>query len=138
MESNNVELADGGPLLTTVLVKPLPTGGPRENGAVLGVTSIWLRGPAVGRVPVLVCNAGSGLVSPGALGYHVVNAQPDLLIWADAVVDVVFELVVLIAGCGRTEDTTQVVTVFAGSVIVFFHRVSQVTLAVDLDAFQTD
>lgn len=97
-----------------------------------------MRGPAIGRVPVFVCNAQAGLVHPGPLIQHVVEAQPDLLVWADALADVVSELVVLITGCGRTEGTAHVVAVFAGIVVAFSHRVGQVTLAVDLFAFQTD
>lgn len=138
MRSNDVELADGGLLLTTVLVQPLPAGGPGQDGTILGLATVRLKGPAVGRVPVFVCNAEACLVHPGALGHHVVDAQPDLLIWADALADVVSELVVLVAGCGRTEDSAQVVAVFTGSVIAFSHRVSQVTLAMNLFAFQTD
>lgn len=138
MGSNNVELADGGPLLTTVLVKPLPPGGHGQDGAVLGLAAVRLRGPVVGRVPVFVCNADAGLVRPGALSHHVDDAQPDLLICTDALADVVSELVVVVAGCGCAEDTTHGVTVLTGSVIAFFHRVSQETLAIDLYAFQTD
>ncbi len=77
------------------------------------------------------------MVHPGALGRHVVDAQPDLPIWADALADVVSELVVVIAGCGRAEDSAQVVTVLTGGVIAFLHRVNQVTLAKDFFTFQT-
>lgn len=138
MGSNNVELADRGLLFTTVLVKPLPIGGPRQDGAVVGLATVWLRGPVVGGVPVFECNADTGLVHPAALSHHVIDAQPDLLIWADPLADVVSELVVLIAGCGCTEDTAHGVAVLTGSVIAFSHSVSQETLVMDLRTFQTD
>lgn len=138
MWSNDVELADGGLLLATVLVKPLPAGGPGQGGAVLRLATVRLRGPAVGRVPVFECNAYAGLVHPSAFSHHVVGAQPDLLVWANALADVVSELVVLITGRGRAEDAAQVVAVFTGGVVALPHRVSQVALAVDLFAFQTD
>ena len=133
VKSNNVELADRRLLITTVLVEPLPTGGPGKGHAVLGLPAIRLR-----TFPVFVCDAGAGLVHPDALVHHIVDAQPDLLIRADAPADVISELVILVAGRGRAEDTTQVVTVLTGSMIAFSQRVSQVTLSVDLFAFQTD
>lgn len=135
MWSNNVELADGGLLLTTVLVRPLPAGGPGQGSAVLGLASVRL--PRTGCVPVFECDGGAGLVHPGALSTHVVDAQPDLLIGADALAEVVSELVVLITGGGRTKDTTQGVTVLAGGVVALPHRVSQETLAMALYTFQT-
>lgn len=138
MSSNNGELADGGLLLKAAFIKPLPTGGPWQDATVLGLAAVRLRRPGVGRVPVFVWNAEAALVYPGALSHHVVDAQPDLLIWADALADVVSELVILIAGCWRTEDTAQGVTVFTGTVVGFSHRVSQVTLVMDLCTFQTD
>ena len=104
----------------------------------MGDAAVRLRGPVVGRVPVFVCDAGAGLVHPGALRHHVVDPQPDLLSRADALADVVSELVVLILGGGRTEDATQGVAVLAGCVITFSHSVGQETLVVDLCAFQTD
>lgn len=135
MWSNDVELAHGWLLVTAVLVKPLPLGGCRQHSAVLGHAPIWLGGPKVGRVPVFVGDAAAGLVDPGALGYHIVDAQPRLLIWADALADVVAELIVLILGCRCAKDTAQGVAVFAGGVITFPHRVTQETLAIDLFAF---
>lgn len=138
MWSNDVELADGRLLLAAVLVVPLPAGGPGQDGAVLGLASIWLWGPVVGGVPVFECDAGARLVRPGALRHHVLDAQPDLLIRADALADVVSELVVLIAGRGRAEDTTHGVTVLGGGVIAFSHRVGEETLVIDLFAFQAD
>lgn len=54
MRSNNIELADGGLLVTTVLVKPLPIGGHVQDSTVVGHPTIRLRGPVVGCVPVLV------------------------------------------------------------------------------------
>ena len=97
-----------------------------------------VRLPNTGRVPVFVRNTEASLVHPGALGHHVIEAQPDLRVRADALADVVSELVVLVAGRGRAEDAAQVVAVFARSVIAFSQGVGQVTLAVDLFAFQTD
>lgn len=137
MWSNDVELAHGWFCFTAVLIKPLPTGCHREGGAILGLATIWLRGPDVGGVPVFVCDADTGLVCPFTFGHHVVDAQPHLLTGADALADVVSELVVLITGCGRTEDTTHGVAVFTGGVITLPQRLSQETLTVDLDAFQT-
>lgn len=104
----------------------------------MGLAAVWLRGPLVGGVPVFVCNAGAGLVHPGALSHHVVDAKPDLLIWANALADVVSELVVLVAGCGCTKDAAQGVTVLTGSVIAFSYSVSQEALAMALYAFQTN
>lgn len=138
VQSNDVELADEGLLLATLLIKPLPVGGPRQDGTVLRRATVWLRGPAVGCVPVLVCDARASLVHPHALRHHVVDSQPHLLVWAKALADVVSELLVLVRGCGRSEDAAQVAAVLNGIVVVFFLRVSQVTLAVDLCAFQTD
>lgn len=138
VQSNNVELADEGLLVTTLLIKPLPVGGPRQDGTVLRRATVWLSGPAVGCVPVLVSDAQASLVHPNALRHHVVDSQPHLLVWAEALTDVVTELVVLVGGCGCSEDATQVAAVLNGIVVVFFLRVSQVTLAVDLYAFQTD
>lgn len=135
---NDVKLTDRGPLLTAALIKPGPLRGPGQDGAVLGLAPVRLRGPVVGRVPVLVGDAEAGLVRPDALGRHVVDAQPDLLVGADALTDVVSELVVLGAGRGGPEDPSQGVAVLAGSVVPFLHRVGQETLAVDLYAFQTD
>lgn len=91
-----------------------------------------------GRVPVLVQDAGAGLVHPFALSHHVVDAQPDLLVGADALSDVVPELVVLRAGRGDPEDPAQGVAVLAGVVVPFLHGVGQETLPVDFYAFQTD
>lgn len=48
MISDDVELADGGPLLTTPLVEPLLAG---ENGAVLREAAVRLR-----ELPVLVAD----------------------------------------------------------------------------------
>lgn len=134
MRSHNVELAHGGLLLTAVLVEPLPLRGRRQHGAVLGHAAVWLGGPEVGRVPVFVGDAAADQVDPGALGHHVVDAQPDLLTWADALADVVSELVILIRGGGRAEDSAQGVAVFAGGVITFPRGVTQETLAIDLFA----
>lgn len=131
-------MADGGLLLTAVLVKPLPLGGCGQDGTVLGLSAVGLRGPEVGRVPVFVCDSEAGLIHPGALCGHVIDAQPDLRVRADAVADVVSELVVLVAGCGRAEDAAQRVAVFTGSVIPFPQRLSQEALVVDLYTFQTD
>lgn len=137
VQSNDVELADEGLLLATLLIQPLPVGS-RQDGTVLRRATVWLWGPAVGCVPVLVCDAQARLVHPNALRHHVVDSQPHRLVWAEALADVISELVVLLGGCGRSEDAAQVAAVLNGIVVVFFHRVGQITLAVDLCAFQTD
>lgn len=136
--SDNIELADGGLFLLTVLVKPLPASGSRQHRTVLGLSAVRLRGPAVGRVPVFVRDADPGLVIPNAIGHHVVDAQPDLLVRADSLADVVSELVVLVLGRGRAEDAAQGVAVFTGGVVAFPQRVSQETFAMDLCALQAD
>lgn len=136
--SDNVELADGGPLLFAALVGPLPVGGPGQDDAVLGLAPVGLRGPAVGRVPVFVREVGSGLVYPDPLLRHVGGAEPDLLPGAHALADVVPELVVLVGGRGRPEDAAEVVAVLGGGVVAFSHGVNQIALPVDLYAFQTD
>lgn len=138
MGSNNVELADGGLFLFAVLVKPLPVGGPRHDGAVLGLAAVRLRGPTVGRVPVFVCDVHAGLVYPNTLLHHVVGTDPDLLAGPDALADVVSELAILIAGRWRAEDTAKVVAVLTGRVVAFSHMVHQKALSVDLYAFQAD
>lgn len=138
MTSHNVELADGGLFLFAVLVKPLPVGGPRQDGAVLGPAAVWLRGPTVGRVPVFVRNIGARVVYPSALLRHVADTEPYLLAGADDLVDVVSELVILAAGRRRAEDTAEVAAVLTGGVVAFPHRVNQIALSVDLYAFQTD
>lgn len=104
----------------------------------MGLAAVRLRGPAVGRVPVFVCNPGAGLIHPGALSHHVVDAKPHLLVRTDAAADVVSELVVVVAGCGRAEESAQVVTVLTGGVVAFSHRVNQITLAINFLTFQTD
>lgn len=138
MQSNDVVLADRGLLFTAVLIKPLPAGGHGEDGTVLRLVAVWLRGPTVGGVPVFVCDADTGLVHPFALSHHVIDAQPHLLTGADALADVFSELVILIAGHRRAEDTTHGVAVLTRSVVALPQRVSQETLTMDLDAFQTD
>lgn len=113
-------------------------GDPGQDGTVLRVAAVWLSGPSVRCVPVFVHDAVPGLVHPGALSYHVIDAHPDLLIRAHAVTDVVSELVILVAGCGRTDDAAHGITVLRGSVIGLPQGVSQVALSMDLRAFQTD
>lgn len=136
--SNYVELADGGLLLSAVLVQPLPPGGSGQDGAVLRGASVGLRGRSAGRVPVVVRDGQAALVHPGALRCHVVDAQPDLLVRPDALADVVGEPLVLVAGRGRAEGAAHVVAVLAGRVVALPGGIGQVALAVDLGAFQTD
>lgn len=135
MGSDYVELADGGFLLFAVLVRPLPSGGAGQDCTVLGLSAVRLRRPAVGRVPVFVRDGDPGLVGPGSLGPHVVDAEPHLLSGADALPDVVPELVVVVGGRGRSQDAPHVVAVLAGGMVGLSHRVSQVALTVDLQAF---
>lgn len=138
MVSHNVELANGGLFLIAVLVKPLPVGGPRQDGAVLGLASIWLRGPTVGHVPVFVRNIRAGVVYPSTLLHHVADTEPHLLAGVDALADVVSELVILLAGRWSAKNTAEVAAVLTGGVVAFSHRVNQIALSVDLYAFQTD
>lgn len=138
MCSDDVELTDGRLLLATVLIKPLPVGRCGQDGTILGHASVRLRGPEVGGVPVFIGNARSGLVRPLAFGYHVVDAQPHLLVLPQAQADVVPELVVFCAGHGRTEDSAQRVAVLAGRVVALLHHIDQEALVVDFNAFQTN
>lgn len=138
MASHNIELADGGLLLVAALVKPLPVGGPRQDGAVLGLAAVRLRGPTVGRVPVFVRNTRARLVYPSALFRRVADTEPHLLDGVGNLADVVPELVVLVAGRRRAKNTAEVAAVLTGGVVALSHRVKQIALSVDLYAFQTD
>lgn len=54
---------------------------------------------------VLVEDAVACLVRPFAFSHHVADVQPDQLIWANVLVDVVAEMVVLVLGQGGTDYT---------------------------------
>ena len=78
------------------------------------------------------------MVHPLALHHHVVDAQPDVLLWADALTDVVVELVVLVPGQRSAQTASLGDAVVAGCVEVLLLRVSQETLTEDLCASQTN
>lgn len=75
------------------------------------------------------------MVHPLALGGHVVDAEPDLPVRADALTDVVPEPVVLLAGGGSSQDAAQRVAVLTGSVVALLQRVGQETFPMDLFTF---
>lgn len=87
------ELADVGQLVPAALVEPLAVGRAGQGGAVLDLAAVGLRGDL--RLPVLVGDVAAGHVHPGALGRHVVEAQPDLGLAAHALAQVLVQGVVL-------------------------------------------
>lgn len=78
------------------------------------------------------------MVHPLAFGHHVIDAQPDVLLRADALTYVAVELVVLVS-CQRSAQTASLGdAVITGGVEGLLHWVSQETLAEDLSASQTN
>lgn len=78
------------------------------------------------------------MVHPLAIGHRVVDAQPDVLLWADALTHVVVELVVLVPCQRRAQTSPLGEAVGAGCAEGLLHRVGQETLAEDLGASQTN
>lgn len=134
--SDDVELAHRGFLGPAVLVEPLPVGRGGEDGAVLAAPSVRLQGDL--RLPVFEAHVGPRLVHPLAVGHNVVDAQPDLLLGADALADVAVELVILVS-CHRGGQAAPFGdAVVAGRVESLLHRIGQETLADDLCTSQTN
>lgn len=132
--SYDIELAHKGLLSPAALVEPLPVGRGGEDGAVLAAASVWLQGDL--RLPVLEAHVGARLVHPLAVGHHVVDAQPDVLLGADALAHVAVELVVLVP-CHRGGQAASFGdAVVTGCVESLLHWVGQETLAKDLEASQ--
>lgn len=134
--SHDVELAHWSLFSSAALIKPLPVGRGGEDGAVLAAPSVWLQGDL--RLPVLEAHAGARLVHPLAVGHHVVDAKPDVLLGADALAYVAVELVVLVS-CQRSAQAASFGdAVITGCVESLLHWVSQETLAEDLGAPQAN
>lgn len=134
--SDNVELTHRGLFSSAALIKPLSIGCGGKDGAVLAVAPVRLQGNL--SLPVLEAHTGAWLVHPLAVCHHVIDAQPDVLIGADALTDVVVQLVVLVS-CQRSAQAAPFGdAIFTGCMEGLFHRISQETLAEDLCAFQTD
>lgn len=134
--SDDVELTHRRLLASAALVEPLAVGCGGEDAAVLAAPSVRLQGDV--RLPVLEAHAGARLVHPLALCHHVVDAQPDVRLWAHALAHVAVELVVLVPRRGRGQDATFGDAVLVGCVEALLHRVGQETLAEDLGASQTN
>lgn len=133
---DDVELTHRSFLSPAALIKPLPVGRDGEDGAVVAAPSVRLQGDLC--LPVLEAHVGARLVHPLALGHQVVDAQPDVRLWADALAHVAVELVVLVS-CQRGGQTaTFGDAVVAGRVEGLLHGVGQETLAGDLGASQTN
>lgn len=92
---DDVELTHRSFLSSAALIKPLPVGRDGEDGAIVATPPVRLQGDLC--LPVLEAHVGARLVQPLALGHQVVNAQPDVRLWADALTHVAVELVVLVS-----------------------------------------
>lgn len=135
-ESHDVELTHRGLFSSAALVKPLPLGCGGEDGAVLPAPSVRLQRDR--RLPVLEAHTGPRLVHPQAVGHHVVDAQPDVLLGAEALAHVAVELLVLVRCQGGAEAASLGRAVIAGCVESLLRWISQETLANDLSASQTN
>lgn len=134
--SDDVELADRCLLSMTALIKPLSIGSGGKDGTVVGTSTVWLVGNV--SLPVLKEQVGARLVEPFPLGQHVIDAQPNVFLRANAPADVVDELIVLIP-CQRGADCAPFSNaVIVGCVVDLLSGVSQETLANNLDAFQAN
>lgn len=58
------------------------------------------------RLPVFKAQRTATMVQPGSLSDHVIDAQPDVLIWADGLAGVLVKFVVLLPRQWSAEDTT--------------------------------
>lgn len=133
--SDDVELAHGRLLSPAALIEPLPVGRGGEDGAVLAAASVWLQGDF--RLPVLEAYVGAWVVQPLTVSHHIIDAQPDVLLWADALAHVVVELVILVSWGRRAEDPSFGDAVFTSGMKGPLHRISQETFADYLGASQT-
>lgn len=109
------ELADVGQLLSAPLVEPLADGGARQGRAVFQLAAVGLGGDF--SLPVLVADGGARHVDPLALRGHVVEAQPDLGLGADALARVIVEGIVLLPVLGRAERAALRDAALAGLVV---------------------
>lgn len=134
--SDDIELTHRGLFSSTALIKPLPVGCGGQDGTVLTAPPVWLQGDLC--LPVFEAHAGPRLVHPLTIGHHVIDTQPDVILWADALADVVVELVVLVS-CHRSAQAASLGdAVITGCVEGLLHWISQETLAEDLGSFQTN
>lgn len=92
---DDVELTHGSFLSPAALIKPLPVGWGGEDGAVVAAPSVRLQGDLC--LPVLEAHIGARLVQPLALSHQVIDAQPDVRLWADALTHIAVEMVVLVS-----------------------------------------
>lgn len=134
--SDDVKLTHGSPLSPAAFIKPLPVGRGGDDRAVLAAASVWLQGDVC--LPVLEAHTGARMIQPLTVGHRVIDAQPDVLPWTDALADVVVELVILIPWARGAEDTSLGNAVFTGSIKGLLHGFGQETLANDLGASQTN
>lgn len=93
--SDDVKLTHRSLLSPAALIKPLPVGRGGEDGTVLASASVWLQGDVC--LPVLEAHVGAQMIQPLTVSHHVIDAQPDVLPWTDALAYVVVELVILIS-----------------------------------------
>lgn len=118
--SHYIKLAHKGPFSAAAVVKP-PPGGGGEGSTVVGAPPVWLVGDL--SLPVLKAQPGAALVKPVPLCDHVVDAQPDVFLLADALTDVVVEFVILGTGQRGAEDAPQGHAVVIGGMEVLLRLV---------------
>lgn len=133
--SDDVELAHRRPLLAAALVEPLAVCSDVEEGAVLSAAAVRLLGDI--SLPVREAHAAARLIHPPALGDHVVDTQPDVHRRADALPDIVQQLLVVVGRGGCDQAAALGRAVVAGGVEAPLDAVGQETLARDLGASQT-
>lgn len=134
--SDDVELAHRSLLGSAALVEPLPVGWDGQDGAVLAAPSIRLQGDLC--LPVLEAHSGAWMVQPQTVGHHIVDAQPDVLLQAEALACILVELIILITWLRGAQNASFSNAVFNCSVEGLFHWISQEALAKDLRASQTN
>ena len=130
------ELADVGQLVPAALVEPLAVGCAGQGGAVFDLAAVGLRGDL--RLPVLVSDVAAGHVHPGALGRHVVEAQPDFSLAAHALAQVLVQGVVLGARLRGTQGAPARDAVLTRLVEGLRLDEGQEALHVHLGTLQTD
>lgn len=130
------ELADVGQPLFAPLVKPLAHRGPRQGRAVFQLAAVGLGGDF--SLPVLVADGAARHVNPLALRRHVVEAQPDIHLGADALAHVVVEGVILLPILGGAERAPLQDAVFAGLVVRLGLRKCKEAFQVNFGAFQAN
>lgn len=89
-------------------------------------------------LPVLKAQSSTTLVKPVSLRYHIVAAQPDVVLLADGLTGVLVKFVVLSAGQRNAEDSSQCHAVVVGGVERFLRLVRKEALAGNFDALQTN